>query len=418
MRSLPFILFATLCVACGGGEPHDGPDAHASDGRPVDAARLDTRDAAPLPAPVPDDEVLAPGPFGVGELLLELEDASRATPANGDYEGAATRALPTLVWYPTEPGPGDRLEPVEGAAPAIDGGPWPLVIYSHGFSSRHDDNAELAANLASRGFIVAAVDFPLTNIYAPGKPTVIDMPNQPGDVQFVLAHLLGDHPDADHPLIGLANAEKISLVGLSLGAMTSLAVTFHPDFQDPRIRAAVAIAPPGCYLTEDIYDTAAVPLLIIHGTNDAILTYPENGPPVWERANPPKYFLTLEGGTHTSMAGLAMPLMEVLGNTDDVGCQTMEGNPSIEAEVLAEMSAEFGGVDYATAMDQCPAPCTLEVPEGAMDPHRQLELVQRSTIAFLVARFQGDLRYEAYLRHAIVGDATDATMVFKDIDTQ
>ncbi len=405
-------LLAALVIACGdGGESSVTPDIPVGELPSTDVLTAHT-EIVPLPPPVAAAEVLAPGPFGVGEILLELEDATRSTPPNGSFEGSETRFLSTIVWYPTAPGPGDRLDPVEDAAPAADGGPWPLVVYNHGFSSRNDENSKLAVYLASRGFVVAAPDFPLTNIFAPGKPTAVDMINQPGDVRFIMDHLTGDHPDADHPLLGQIDSERIGLVGVSLGAMTALAVTFHPEMRDPRVRATVAAAPPGCYLADEIYDTVEVPLLILHGTGDAILTYPENGSPTWERANPPKYFLTLEGGTHTSMAGLAMPLMEVLGNTDDVGCETMADNPSLDPEALAEMSSEFGGVDYATVMDQCPAPCTVTITEPMMDAHRQLKLVQRSTIAFLVARLQGDDSYEAYLREGLVGDTEDVTLVF------
>ncbi len=412
MKCCIVIILASLLTACGVGESSETPELPVGELPPTDSTAADTAEVIPLPPPVPTEEVLAPGPYGVGEILLELEDPTRSTPPNGSYESSDTRLLSTVIWYPTTPGPGDRLVPVEDAAPDADGGPWPLVVYNHGFSSRNDENAKLAAYLASRGFVVAAPDFPLTNIFAPGKPTVVDMINQPGDVRFIMDHLTGDHPDANHPLLGQIDEEHIGLAGVSLGAMTALAVTFHTDFQDPRIRATAVAAPPGCYLAEEIYDTAEVPLLILHGTGDAILTYPENGPSTWARANPPKYFLTLDGGTHTSMAGLAMPLMEVLGNTDDVGCQTMEDNPSLDPDALAGMSSEFGGVDFATVREECPAPCSVTVNAPMMDPHRQLDLVHQSMIAFFVARLQGDDRYEAYLREGLVGEEEDVTLVF------
>lgn len=407
------LALALLAISCSGGNTADPTDVPPGDIPHQDSPAPDARDVAPLPPPVPGDEVLAPGPYGVGELLLELEDPTRATPPNGSYEGADTRVLPTLVWYPAAPPPDgeDPLAPMPDVAPALDGGPWPLIVYSHGFSSRKDENDDLAAYLASRGFVVAAPDFPLSNIFAPGTASVVDMVNQPGDVRFVLDHLLGAHPDAAHPLLGRIDEGRIGVTGVSLGAMTSLAVTFHPDFRDPRVGAVVAAAPPGCYLAVEMFDGAEVPVLVVHGTGDRILSYPEHGPPTYANANPPKYFLTLEGGTHTAMAGLAMPLLRVMGNSDDVGCQTMEGNPSLDPDALAEMSSEAGGVDFATAQG-CPAPCTVPITMTMMDAARQLELVQRATVAFFVARFMGDDRYEAYLREALTEGADDASLVF------
>ena len=90
----------------------------------------------------------------------------------------------------------------------------------------------------------------------------------------------------------------------------------------------------------------------------------------------------------------------------------MEDNPSLEPDALAEMSSEFGGIDFATVREECPALCTVTVSAPMMDPHRQLDLVHQSMIAFFVARLQGDNRFEAFLREGLVGDAEDVTLVF------
>ena len=399
---------AAGCDSGGGDAP--GTDAAAEVAAEVAAGD----DADALPPPVTAAEVLTPGPWAAGELLLEFEDTTRSTPANGDHPSTPTRVLDTLIWYPAAPGEGDPLEPVREAPPSVDGGPWPVIVYCHGFSSRKDENQAVAALLASRGFVVVAMDFPLTNIFAPGQPTVLDVVNQPGDVQFVLDSVLALGHEVSHPLHGRLDEDRIALAGVSLGAMTSLAVAFHPDMRDPRIKAVAAGAPPGCFLAPEIYQEAAIPILVVHGTADEILDYASNGPPAYQRAQPPKYFLTLDGGTHTAMAWLAKPLLDVLGNTDDVGCDTVGDNPTLDPATLAQLSADLGGVDYETALTECPAPCTTSpASAGTMDADRQLELIALSFTAFFEARIHGDLRYEAFLRHELTRDATDANLQFQ-----
>ncbi|MEN8162249.1 MAG: hypothetical protein ABFS41_19415, partial [Myxococcota bacterium] len=112
---------------------------------------------------------LAAGPLAVGSSDHTLVDQTRATDANGDFPGAPQRTLEATLWYP-------QGEP----------GPHPLLVYSHGFMSTRSENAPLAELMASHGYVVASVDYPLTNGQAPGGPNVDDAVNQPGDVSFVI----------------------------------------------------------------------------------------------------------------------------------------------------------------------------------------------------------------------------------------
>ena len=100
---------------------------------------------------------LAPGPFAVVRREATLVDASRPTPANGSFAGAPTRTLATTLWAP------------ESLA-----GSLPLVVYSHGFLSLRYEAAPLAEHLASHGYAVASVEFPLSNWNAPGGATLAD----------------------------------------------------------------------------------------------------------------------------------------------------------------------------------------------------------------------------------------------------
>jgi predicted dienelactone hydrolase len=92
-----------------------------------------------------------------------------------NWRGAETRALMTSLWYPASPGtsmsehvigspesPLFRLgEWADDAQPAV--GPFPLIALSHGTGGSAQIMSWLARALASRGYIVAAVNHPGNN---------------------------------------------------------------------------------------------------------------------------------------------------------------------------------------------------------------------------------------------------------------
>ena len=140
---------------------------------------------------------LQPGPYSVERIDAVFVDESRPTAANGDYTGDSARTLAGSVWHPAE----------------RDNAPFPLIVYSHGFSSTHEGGAYLAQHLASRGYVVVSVDFPLTNMKAPGGPEVKDVVNQPADVSFLIDSLLAQSDSSGHPLAGMIDRDRIGVTG-------------------------------------------------------------------------------------------------------------------------------------------------------------------------------------------------------------
>jgi alpha-beta hydrolase superfamily lysophospholipase len=178
------------------------------------------------------------GPRPVGVRTLRLGDQTRATPPHGSFAGTPFRTLDTEVWYPaaTPPtGTALRDAPLDTA-----GAPYPLVLYGHALQDSRLGEAYLAEHLASRGYVVAAVDFPLGKLGAPGGATPDDLASQPDDLRAVLEHLLA----GDGGLAGAVDAERIGASGLSLGAATVMLLAYHRDLRDRRIRAILPIAPP------------------------------------------------------------------------------------------------------------------------------------------------------------------------------
>jgi predicted dienelactone hydrolase len=336
---------------------------------------------------------LEPGPHRVASLDLDFSDASRATDPNGDYAGAPARAIAATLWYP------------EGVA-----GLHPLVVYSHGFMSWRAENAPFAELAASHGYVVVAIDFPLTNGRAPGGPNVRDVVNQPGDVRFVIDSVLA-WKDGERPFAGEIDRARIGVIGLSLGGLTTELVAFHPRMRDPRVAAAVSIAGPASMLTPSFFASADIPFLMIAGTGDAMIPYAANAAPT-----PAKLrrggLVSIEGGTHAGFAVFSdMFPLRLLGNPDSLGCYALtrnlgdvpDGNPFPELGSAAE-----GVVIDSNEM----LPCQGALPSDALSAGRQQMITRLAALAFFESYFAADpaLRAanDAYLRETLATDFAEA----------
>jgi predicted dienelactone hydrolase len=256
------------------------------------------------------------GPLPWGVRTLTLEDTTRATPPNGTYAGAPTRHLVTEVWYPAL-APGGRNAPLDPA-----GAPYPTILYGHGFSAFRTSEVHLAQHLAARGYVIAAPDFPLSNIFAPGDPTLTDVANQPGDLRFVLNELLAMSADGSSPFANAIDADRIGASGLSLGGLTTLLLSFHRELREPRIKAAFAMAAPSCFFSLRFFQTAHVPLLLMHGDSDLLVPWRQNGMRPYRLARDPGE--RLAHGLHVDRTGFratGRPPGRACRLPGDRGCQ-------------------------------------------------------------------------------------------------
>ncbi len=319
------------------------------------------------PAGSVSEVALDAGSYGVATAELTLVDDSRETPANGSYAGAASRTLVTNLWFPDE---------------AVEGGS-PLVVYSHGFMSNRSEGAYLAEALARQGYIVAAADYPLSNGAAPGGPNPTDVVNQPGDVSFIIDSLIA-MPEADRPFSGTVDATKIGVAGLSLGGLTSTLVGYHPRYRDERVRAVISIAGPAGMFTRRFFLTSAAPLLMIGGTEDAVVDYATHAAIIPERA-PQGTLLTINGGTHISFAGIAEPSMRFVEHPDSLACDALESGAEQAGDenpfaVLGDLS---DGVNPAeTGLVICSNPLG-----DAIHPGRQQMITQVGVVSFFASQF-------------------------------
>jgi fermentation-respiration switch protein FrsA (DUF1100 family) len=234
-------------------------------------------------------EVAAPSVgqvYRVASLSETFIDASRPTPPNGTYPGSPQRVLPTLVLYPKQR-KGEH-------------GHFPLIVFSHGFTASGPDYRSVLKPWVAQGYVVAAPTFPLSSGGAPGGPTILDYPNQPGDVSFVITQMLRLDHTVLSPLYNLIDPGSIGVAGHSLGAVTTLGVADNSCCLDHRINAAVSIA--GIELPfagGTFFSGHTSPLLLIHGTADQTVPYGASQQ-LFADDRSSTYFLTLDGAPHTA----------------------------------------------------------------------------------------------------------------------
>ncbi len=207
---------------------------------------------------------MAYDPFERGSLPVGVRTFSWNDPARSD------RPLTIEVWYPaTEAHRGQDLaeptwdsyelipgfppgwqEAVRDAAPRP--GPYPLVVFSHGFGGHRRQSTFLCTHLASHGYVVAAMDHTGNTIVetvqmmmaaqmggpAPDPDAILAevIPARPVDVTFVIDRML-----AGVDGIPAIDADRIGMSGHSFGGWTTLMVAGR----DRRVRAALPLAPAG-----------------------------------------------------------------------------------------------------------------------------------------------------------------------------
>jgi dienelactone hydrolase len=325
-------------------------------------------------------------------MEVTFEDASRPILATETHSAAPSRRLVTTIYYPAS-----GQAPPFGRAPVAPGGPFPLLMYSHGYSSSRSEAVPVATRATSYGYIVVAPEFPLTNLLANGgSPDVNDAANQPGDVSFVIDQVLALSRDSSHLLANAVDDRRIGAVGVSLGGLTTLLVSFHPRFRDERIKAAAPIAGLSAFFAEGFYHTRAVPLLLIHGDMDAFIDYERNARRSFERAAPNARLITVAKGTHAAFGAQFDPttlsLLDALigapnahpSNPDGIGCGAVGATLGMTG---ADFLEALGGPDDFIAPDDTELrPCQGdEYTRPALDPSEQEDIAVRSVVTFFDA---------------------------------
>jgi len=209
---------------------------------------------------------------GIGLRSIRLVDHTRV--ARFRTGAVEPRTLTTVVRYP-----------LTGR------GPFPLVVFAHGFALSPQVYGPLLDAWTRAGFVVAAPVFPVESPGAPGGPSESDLVNEPADIHFVITRLLAG------PLRKLIDPRRIAVAGQSDGGVAALGAAFDPRLRDPRVDAALILSgaqPAGERLD---YAHAHVALLAMQGSADTI-NAPANTRAFFALARRPKFLLWLLGGEH------------------------------------------------------------------------------------------------------------------------
>ena len=244
------------------------------------------------------------GEHGVGVVTETFVDGSRDTPRSGEVPEVPGRTLVTTTWYPADVAPGGA--PVADAPPDASGAPYPVILFSHGFSATPALYEELLSSLAAAGFLVIAPQFPLSSGGRAGPPDAADVVNQPGDISFLIDQIL-DAPDDDSEPFGIVDPDAIGVAGHSNGGITTLGLIAHTCCRDDRIEAAAVLAGTPAPFPDGEYELGETPpVLVVHGDEDVQVSY-EDTVRAFNKMRGPKVHLTIEGGDHGSSALLSTP---------------------------------------------------------------------------------------------------------------
>lgn len=338
----------------------------------------------PVPTGVQSAALYQSGSLGQVEENLKLTDHTRTTMANGWFDGQPFRELNGKLSFP------EKREQ----------GPYPLIVYSHGFMSSVREADYLVEFLVPKGYVIAVVNSPLSSWLSPGGPTVKDVMNQPGDISLVMDSLLVRNRTQGDSMYKLIDPERIAVVGLSLGGLTSQLVAFHRDLRDSRVAAVVSIAGPTAFLTSEFFTTTTVPFLMIAGTSDAIISYEAHAAPIREKA-PWSLLLSLRGGSHFGFASMAGTFLRWSRHPDRLACpilmQALENSSGLR-QVMVQPDA-IAGINADTVM-----PCTNSDYQRAMRPGKQRMLTRLAIYAFLESQFAVEKTRQVQMKTFLVSE--------------
>jgi predicted dienelactone hydrolase len=288
------------------------------------------------------------GPFAVGVRLVRLVQHDQPNVLKFDSATGVTpredRTLAVDVWYPAAPvrdAVADTYHatlPSEPPAPPAEfsvpglafrdapaaAGKFPLVIVSHGYSNATVALSWLTENLASKGYVVAAIrheDPAITDRSAFPQPWL----RRPLDIAFVARELT--RSKAADPQV---DPTRVALIGYSMGGygvLTAAGATIDPagpvaaklvpgglllpyarggSARDAvivaNVRGVVAISPAGGGMLPAWGNGIAdiqVPLFLIAGDSDRTVDYPSGALAFFSATKrAPRYLLTYKGGGH------------------------------------------------------------------------------------------------------------------------
>lgn len=295
-------------------------------------------------------------PAPVGVVTRTFVDRDRRTPADASAGilAAPRRTLPTTIYYPAR----GALEPgsiTPDAKPAR--GAHPLVLFNPGSPGTPEDYEVLLADWAAHGYVVAAIEFPISSVAGPDDAAWKDLPAQTKDARFVLDEVLA--LDAERVGIPEIDDEHIAVAGHSFGGATALSLA-SKCCRDDRIDAVLALA--AVTVTNDgpALKGTEGPILFVHARSDRAVSWTQAVAQCRKTAAP-KRFLTVE-----EIRGLRAHVIPFIGQGDDYSAVVrpamvdfLDGSLRDRKAARARLERAGAGTEVAS-LTRCP-----KLPESA-----------------------------------------------------
>ncbi|PCH61954.1 MAG: dienelactone hydrolase [SAR86 cluster bacterium] len=311
------------------------------------------------------------GEHAIGVRTLEFVDADRIdviNTTNGYDNVYYNRSLTVEIWYPAQLKENESAggqyttttrnlniiatlngRAVRDANPNTEGDLYPLVVISHGQPGNRYLMSHLGENLASKGYVVVAIDH-RDSTYEDQQAFASTLYNRPLDQRFVIEAVAQLSADPASFLHGLVDANTTGVVGFSMGgyglvnnlgggysdaiaasaqtspnSLVSAHATGNPDYRDgldSRIKAGFAIAPwgmrSGYWGAEDLAGID-VPTFYLAGDADGVSGYENGTRAIFKGAiNSDRYLLTFKNAGHSAGAAYPVPV-EILRSGDKTG---------------------------------------------------------------------------------------------------
>ena len=295
--------------------------------------------------------------LGVRTLEFVHEDQVDILNSKEGKDPLYNRKLTVEMWYPAQIASGteasvtyeevmgtrgDSLRPLvpftfkgkalRDAPPKTTEGKLPLIIVSHGYVGSRYLMTYLTENLASKGYIVVAIEH-TDSTFKDAAPFQSTLLNRAQDIQFVLNEMVRlGQADSKDQIAGLIDTDNIGVVGYSMGGYGVLNVAgagysdglgqffagmtagstaiskllaSNPDYKggkDNRIKAVVAFAPWG--MERGVWDAEGLkglktPTFFVAGSQDDISGYEKGIKAIFEgTVNADRYLLTYKNARH------------------------------------------------------------------------------------------------------------------------
>jgi len=309
------------------------------------------------------------GSFDVGVRTVKAVNPNQIDILNYSPENPDPRydrPLTLEVWYPAKDrgkkkevttyqdvlgsGPGNPVRPLipfefagralRNAKPNSKEGPYPLVIVSHGYPGSRVLLTYLTENLASKGYVVVAIDH-TESTHADAVGFESTLLNRTLDINFVIDHMAQMSASKGKQfLAGTVNAEATAVIGYSMGGYGALIaagagvnknnwiygyvpgnymemfIAGNPAYTallDPRIKAIVPFAPWGGQW--GTWDSAGleglkVPSLFIVGDMDGTADYGGVAFLFEKAVSSDRYMLVYQNGIHEVAVNPPPPIAE------------------------------------------------------------------------------------------------------------